>query len=327
MTPNPLSTHRSARVIIAVCTRRRPLMLEQCLLSLLAQQTCASLHVSILVIENDEHPSVQGIVDRIAEQSSVPVHYRLETQAGVSSARNRALDEAVQLGCDWLAFIDDDEEAEPGWLANLLDVASQYGAEVVRGPVVYRYPEADQWMHLRDNSAKQRARPEGQIIKEGATNNVLMSARLFTSDGLALRFETALNFTGGEDKLFFLLAFNSCIKGVFAPAALVYETVPLSRCSLKMLYQDKARLAANDIRIQRDFMGIQYNLEDYTGLVFKEVRHTVRFVIKSFTSWLKRDAAARTYWLKTVLSVARVHGIVLALSGKRLESYKEIQGH
>ena len=327
MTSQSVFAQQGVRVIIAVCTRRRPLMLEQCLLSLLTQQMRAGVHVSILVIENDEQPSVQAIVDHIAEQSPVPVHYRLETQAGVSSARNRALDEAVQLGCDWLAFIDDDEEAEPDWLANLLNVASQYGAEVVRGPVVYRYPEADQWMHLRDNSAKHRARPEGQSIKEGATNNVLMSSRLFALNGLTLRFETALNFTGGEDKLFFLQAFNSGIKGVFAPAAVVYETVPLSRCSLKMLYNDKARLAANDIRIQRDFIGIQYTLADYAGLVFKEVRHTVRFVIKSFTSWLKRDAAARTYWLKAVLSVARVHGIVLAFSGKRLESYKEIQGH
>ena len=296
-------------------------------MSLLAQQVPDFACVTILVVENDVEPAAQALVERMALQSPFACHYVQEISPGVSNARNRALDEALVIGCDWLAFIDDDEVAEPSWLECLLRVAYQFRAEVVRGPVVYCFPAADRWAHLRDSSDKQRLRPEGQPIYEGATNNVLIAARLFAADGLALRFELALNFTGGEDKLFFMQAFQAGVTAVLSPGAVVQETVPLSRCSLRMLYRDKARLAANSIRIPRDFMGVAPDFFRDTGALVKELRHVFKALLKSLRCSLRKDDSSRRYFLQAVLGIARVHGTVLGMLGKRIEGYRQVQGN
>jgi glycosyltransferase involved in cell wall biosynthesis len=41
---------------------------------------------------------------------------------------------------DLIAFLDDDEEASPGWLAALIETQRRYDADVVFGPVRARAP-------------------------------------------------------------------------------------------------------------------------------------------------------------------------------------------
>lgn len=213
--PAPYPPESVHKVVVAVCTRQRPVMLEQCLRSLLLQQVQSFVQLQLVVIENDAYATVESLVALLAADSPFPMTYVLEPLQGVSHARNRALSAALALGCDWLAFIDDDEVAETGWIDCLLRVAIQFRAEAVRGPVVYSFPKEDRWAYLRDSSNKHQLRPEGQPIKEGATNNVLIASRLFSAEGLALNFEPALNFTGGEDKLFFMQAFRAGVVQVF----------------------------------------------------------------------------------------------------------------
>lgn len=317
----------ATRVVAAVCTRQRPVMLEQCLRSLLAQHVQEGIELHIVVVENDTVPASRDLTERFAAESSYPLRYIQEHRQGVSHARNAALEAALGMDCDWLAFIDDDEEAEPDWVDSLVRVAREYTADVVRGTVVYRYPEADKWAYLRDSSGKGRSRPEGHPLKTGATNNVLIARRLFAGDALGLRFEPALNFTGGEDKLFFMQAFKTGVAGVYAPGAVVHETVPMSRCSLMMLYKDKARLAANAILIDRDFMGKRYGARRYLKLLWKEVGNTCKYLFKTLVNLHRCDDTVRSHYLKALLSMARVHGTVRGMLGKPLEGYRHIQGY
>jgi len=206
-------------VLIAVCTRRRPQMLAKCLMSLLEQYVpLPNVQLQILVVENDDVAKVKQQSLALNGASPFPLHYVQESNQGLSHARNRALSEALARGAGWLAFIDDDEVAEPQWISELYRVAQALQADVVRGPVKYHYPPEDNWAHLRDTGRKTPLL-EGTRIAEGATNNILFSRRLFAKEGMNLHFDLRLNFTGGEDKLFFLEAHTAHAHGVCANGA------------------------------------------------------------------------------------------------------------
>lgn len=313
-------------VLIAVCTRRRPQMLAQCLVSLQSQHALpAGIELQLLVVENDDAPLVDELVKSLQVTSPYPLHYVQEPQAGLSYARNMALSQAMRLEANWLAFIDDDESAEPQWISELYRVAKAFSADAVRGPVLYHFPEADKWAHLRQGRSKGVAE-EGSVVKEGATNNILIDRRLFSEDALALRFDLRLNFTGGEDKLFFIQANQAGARMVFAPSARVHETVPMSRCGLRMLWRDKSRLASNAILIERDILGITSGEAFYWGQARKEIFSALKKMVKAGVSVLKHNGDARRYFLGSVLAMARVQGIFSGLRGRRQETYRQVHG-
>jgi succinoglycan biosynthesis protein ExoM len=59
-------------------------------------------------------------VARFCATAPFPVYYVHEPICGIARARNAALDKATELGADWIAMLDDDEVADPRWLANLM---------------------------------------------------------------------------------------------------------------------------------------------------------------------------------------------------------------
>ena len=89
------------------------------------------------MVDNDQSPSAQASVQALAAEAPFPVIYVHEPEPGVANARNAALAKA---GGDFIAFLDDDEEAQAGWLAELLTVQARLDADVVFGPVRGRAP-------------------------------------------------------------------------------------------------------------------------------------------------------------------------------------------
>ncbi|HHQ14769.1 MAG TPA: glycosyltransferase family 2 protein, partial [Chromatiales bacterium] len=103
-------------VCVAICTRQRPKMLARCLEGVLRQTLPAGWRMSVLVVENNEEPSEQLSVSSRQTQPGTELYYFHETTLGISSARNRAVEEALNLNADWIAFIDDDEVPDESWL-------------------------------------------------------------------------------------------------------------------------------------------------------------------------------------------------------------------
>ena len=95
----------------------------------------------VIVVDNDPRSGTSNeTCDSFAncrwEMKSVA-----EKRQGISYARNKALQEAFDWGADAIAFIDDDEVAEPNWLDELLAVQRSSGAEGVCGPVLSHFEE------------------------------------------------------------------------------------------------------------------------------------------------------------------------------------------
>jgi len=109
------SRHRvlseAPNVTVVVCTRERPERLRTCLLSLLAQEYP---HFSVLVVDNfPETDRTKAVVDAL---TSPLVTYVVQPQKGLCRAKNLALKTAAE---GIVASIDDDEVADPHWLAEL----------------------------------------------------------------------------------------------------------------------------------------------------------------------------------------------------------------
>jgi glycosyltransferase involved in cell wall biosynthesis len=96
---------------VMVCTRERPERLKTCLESLLAQEYP---NFSVLVIDNfPVSDKTKAVVDSL---SSPLITYVLQPEKGLCRAKNLAVEMA---GDGIVASIDDDETADPHWLAEL----------------------------------------------------------------------------------------------------------------------------------------------------------------------------------------------------------------
>jgi succinoglycan biosynthesis protein ExoM len=201
----------STAVCAGVCTIKRPQMLKKCLQSLAAQKMPAGTSLQIVVVDNDATPSSADLVKGVSATCPFPVHYFHEPRRGIPMARNRVLEEALNLGADWLAFMDDDETAHPDWIEKALFAARRDSADAISAAKIYLPPEPlPFWCSDRPGGSSPVLAPdrsdgpiESRRRKELPTNGVLLSARLFNASGMGLRFNEKLALGGLEDGDFF----------------------------------------------------------------------------------------------------------------------------
>lgn len=223
------------RTVIGVCTFRRS-SIAATLASL------ANLNgVTIIVADNDDTPTASAAVAQAAAAHDLDLRYIHAPARNISVARNAILEASLNSGARYLALLDDDEIATPGWLAALLRHRALTGAAAVVGPVSAVYgPDAPQWMQ---RGAVHDIRPEldrNGLVSEAYTSNVLLD---LTAPAIRrLRFDPSRGRTGGEDTAFFraLMAAGGIV--AFAPDALAHETVPADRADLRWLLRRRYRM-------------------------------------------------------------------------------------
>ena len=225
-------------VVIGLCTFRRASVAEtMASLGRLAPRPDAR----IVVADNDEAPSARGRVEAAAAGHPLPVTYLHAPARNISVARNAVLDAARASGARFLAWIDDDETAEPGWLAALLARQPETGAAAVLGPVHAVYGEgAPGWMRSgRVHDTLPVSGAGGQVLY-GYTSNALMDLAHPALAGLW--FDPARGRTGGEDTAFFQAVTAAGGEIAFAAGAVVAETVPPDRAALGWLLRRRFRI-------------------------------------------------------------------------------------
>ncbi|WEZ85294.1 glycosyltransferase family 2 protein (plasmid) [Rhizobium sp. 32-5/1] len=231
---------------IGVCTYRRP-ELERTLRSLAILDLPADVELRIIVADNDTIPSAAQRIEELRALLPHEILYVHCPSSNISIARNACLENAKG---DFLAFIDDDETASPGWIENLLKTAEATAADAVLGPVKAIYgPDAPRWMKRGDFHSTVPVWVAGEIVT-GYTCNVLL--RLDARSIAGRRFNLALGRSGGEDTEFFSHMYESGGKIAYAASAWVEEPVPNQRAAFAWLAKRKFRFGQTHGRLIAD---------------------------------------------------------------------------
>ncbi len=212
-------------ISVCVCTYQRPGLLKKLLESLEQLQTNSRFTYSVVVTDNDSRQSSQGVVAEFVAASRIAVTYSCEPRQNIALARNEALKHAAG---EFVAFIDDDEFPENGWLAAMLEALEKYQAAGVLGPVRPHFEERPPRWIVEGRFFERPEHRTGRVMdwNECRTGNLLFRRRIL--DGVEEIFKPEFG-TGGEDKDFFMRmtrlghVFRWCNEGV------VYETVPKER--------------------------------------------------------------------------------------------------
>jgi len=159
-------------VSIVVPTYKRPNGIKGALESLIGQSAAGRL-VEIIVSDNDPQASAKNFVLNFAKTSSIEVIYKHVPEPGVSNARNGAL--SIARG-RFIAFLDDDMKALPGWLDELVKASLKYKAGITFGPAIAIMPNREDPLnpYMEPFFSRIADAPEGYISKCLGTGGCLL---------------------------------------------------------------------------------------------------------------------------------------------------------
>jgi glucosyl-dolichyl phosphate glucuronosyltransferase len=107
---------KQPQITVILCTYNRAHSLGKTLESVVAQSMPPSLQWELLVVDNNSTDSTPEVVKEFERRYPQLVRYTFEPNQGISFARNNGVESGRG---QILAFIDDDETADPEWLQNL----------------------------------------------------------------------------------------------------------------------------------------------------------------------------------------------------------------
>jgi GT2 family glycosyltransferase len=219
--------------VVCIPTFRRPGGLKKTIESLAAQ--VGTDRFAVVVVENDaERLEGKVVADAIFASRVAYGFCVVEPSQGNCSAINTAFRTARERfpSAEFFLMIDDDEEASPTWLAEMIDAARSSGADLVGGPVVRRFENsapASLQKHPLFYSAIGRS---GETATLHGTGNCLVRRRVLETLGEPT-LDPRFNFLGGGDMDFFTRCRLAGFKSHWNETATVSETVPVQRMKTK----------------------------------------------------------------------------------------------
>jgi glycosyltransferase involved in cell wall biosynthesis len=218
------------RISVIIPTQRRPAPLMLAARSVIAQAGVDLGGIELIIADNDQTPSAMPQVEELRRAAPFALIYVHEPRPGVANVRNAAM--AVARG-ELIAFLDDDEEAPPGWLAELLAVLSRFEADAVFGPVRGRASPA---------VTRHRAYLERFFSREGPAATQAIEGHYGCGNSLVRRaampdprrpFCDIRNHIGGEDDLLFQTMAAGGARFAWAAEAWVWEDPAPERLNLR----------------------------------------------------------------------------------------------
>ncbi len=231
-------------VSVCIATCRRPTGLARLLESLTRQKLPPSLELEVLVVDNDAEGSAEPVLEEYG--GALPLRCFSEPRRNIAHARNRALDHARGR---WLAFVDDDEVADEGWLAAYWERAREGEADGWFGPVLPRLDEAGTaWLDAERFFGRPRHATGSALgLAELSTSNAFVRASLVE----VRRFDATLGRSGGEDTELFARLLRVGASFRWNDEAVVTESIPAARHRLAWLTQRAFRGGVVTTRLER----------------------------------------------------------------------------
>jgi succinoglycan biosynthesis protein ExoM len=231
-------TAEEPSLAIVICTFKRPELLRLCLRSIAAQDTPDRLHggVNIYVVDNSDEGDARPIVTEAAAASPWPLVWLEAHPANISVARNLGVAAGKE---DFVAFVDDDQTLDPGWLAAVLQAVGDDRFDAWLGRVVGLFETPARttpaiWNlfsreFTEDSGFELFAFGPGRRAGIALATNNCVFRRAACLDDVEV-FDPAFGKGGGEDFDLFCRLQRRGRRFVWLAEATAREFVPASRC-------------------------------------------------------------------------------------------------
>lgn len=236
------------RLSLVIATYNRSQSLVQVLESVVCQNAPLKEWECVVVNNNSTDDTVERFNRFVARHPEHNIRMVVETNQGLSYARNRGISESVG---QYVAIIDDDERIAPEFIAAYIDLFdSTPDAMAAGGPIVAEYPTGrPRWMSTYTE------RPIANTMYFGSEVREFPRGRVPGGGNMALRrdavrrygvFDTSLGYVGdsligGEESDLFERLQIAGAKYYYVPKAVMYHIIPEEKLSAKYL----ARLSYN----------------------------------------------------------------------------------
>lgn len=310
-----------ARVCIAIATCKRPHMLARALSSVEKLATAHDVFVVVADNDADSRAGAAVVADRRRGGYRFPLAAIVVAERGISQARNALVAEAFGAAggagkADAIAFVDDDQWVEPGWLDALLAMQQATGADVVGSDVRPEFEAPPPAWAARSGAYRDRG-GHGPVAIIYGTNGTLVSTRAVARLALPW-FDPAFGLTGGGDSELFHRLRDAGASFARAGDAVIHEVYPPSRVTLRWALQRAFRIGLSDTRIVLAHHGLGRALRRHVPLIFGAV---------ALAPLLLLARTGRTgAQVDALCTVARACGKVAALSGYRFKEYAVTHG-
>ena len=318
MTPHPTVTNRALEkrmLVIAICTRNRPVMLADCLSSIAALHKPSQCDLTIVVVDNSETRNTRLSNRRTADTALEDTVFTIlnEDQIGIPFARNRAVEFTVESGADALVFIDDDQTVPPDWLEVMTRVWREEGADAVKSSVCWQFEGEGRYREFFE-SREQETGADGRLrdLVLFATNGVLIDRKVFAEWGL--RFDPAYGLMGGSDSDYAFRSHANGGKHVLTSETQACEYCPTSKQTRRWLYRREFRIGAG---LATTVMRKRGRARLFVNGFRKAVRYTIAALALILLPRLSFDYQLRA---------ARGAGFCWGSLGWRISEYKQVLG-
>jgi glycosyltransferase involved in cell wall biosynthesis len=211
-------------------------MLKRALDSLLDAEAPSGLDVRVTVVDNNSKDETRKVVEEYMKRFDGRLHYAFEAEQGRSSALNRGI---RSTGGELVGMIDDDEEVDSQWFANIHHAFSTREVDFIGGPYKPRwgakppawlpmdYLGVIGWIDAGANVVAYDDKYPG-ILMGG---NAVLTRAILDKVGL---YKTSISRTGkrllaGEDEDMYQRLLAAGARGFYLPTLIIYHYIPPER--------------------------------------------------------------------------------------------------
>ncbi|WP_282605476.1 glycosyltransferase family 2 protein [Pelagibius sp. Alg239-R121] len=202
-------------ISVVIATRNRAPQLEKCLRRFQALDLAGITAWELIVVDNGSSDDTAQVVQKLKDETDLPLQYKLEPTPGVSPARNAGIRSAKY---DILAFTDDDCMVDPSWLSKIRQAFHEEPELALVGGRVELYDPEDYEISVRRFDDLYNINTLDDLFSRLIGCNMAISAAAIRKVGL---FDVSMGagaaFKAGEDHEYFYRILKSGGKVVYDP--------------------------------------------------------------------------------------------------------------